>query len=86
MIVDCLVSFPFNVGKPSLIKALTGSAASNVTPDRVRHFGAMSGAVKSSVEGAIEDLIELGYLGTYETEEGYILLMATEKAADRSSR
>jgi hypothetical protein len=82
VIVDCLVSFPFNVGKPSLIKALTGSAASNVTPDRVRHFGAMSGAVKSSVEGAIEDLIELGYLGTYETEERYILLMATEKAAD----
>ncbi|MEO5951756.1 MAG: HRDC domain-containing protein, partial [Chloroflexia bacterium] len=82
VIVECLVSFPFRPGKPSIVKALTGSAASNVTPERVKHFGSMSGAVKSSIEGAIDDLIELGYLETYETEEGYHLLMATEKAAN----
>lgn len=82
VIIECLTSFPFRVGKPSIVKALTGSAASNVSPDRVKHFGAMLGAVKSSVEAAIEELIEQGYLESFETEEGYILLMPTEKAAD----
>ena len=80
VIVECLMSFPFKIGKPSLVKALTGSAASNVTPDRVRHFGAMLGAVKGSLDTAIEGLIEQGYIAAFESEEGYKLLRATNKA------
>ncbi len=79
-IVECLVSFPFNVGRPSLVKALTGSAASNVNPERVRHFGSMPGIVKSSLDAAIDSLIDQGYIVPFESEEGYKLLRATAKA------
>ena len=82
VILECLLSFPFNVGKPSLIKALSGSAASNVSADRVRHFGALEGASPSSIERAIDELVEAGYLAFYETEEGWKLVRATEKAED----
>ncbi|HUP28289.1 MAG TPA: RecQ family ATP-dependent DNA helicase, partial [Chloroflexia bacterium] len=39
VIVECLESFPFNAGRPSLVKALTGSAASTRSSERVKHFG-----------------------------------------------
>jgi superfamily II DNA helicase RecQ len=82
VILECLLSFPFNVGKPSLVKALSGSAASNVSADRVRHFGALEGASPSSIEHAIDELVEAGYLNFYETEEGYKLVQPTDKAED----
>ncbi|HYO50939.1 MAG TPA: ATP-dependent DNA helicase RecQ [Chloroflexia bacterium] len=82
VIVECLASFPFNVGKPSLVKALTGSAASNVRSDRVRHFGKLAAASHSAIERAIDELVEAGYLGTYETPEGYRLLQITELGSD----
>ncbi len=81
-ILECLTSFPFRPGKPSIVKALMGSAASNVTSGRVRHFGTMAGAVKSSLEAAIDSLVEQNYIETVKTEEGYILLRATAKAED----
>ena len=80
VIIECLMSFPFNVGRPSLVKALTGSAASNVNPERVRHFGAMPGIVKSSLDAAIDSLIDQGYIVPFESEEGYKLLRVTAKA------
>jgi ATP-dependent DNA helicase RecQ len=82
VILECLLSFPFNVGKPSLVKALTGSAASNVSSDRVRHFGALEGAMPVSIERAIDDMVEAGYLSFYETEEGWKLVQPTRQAED----
>ncbi len=82
VILECLLSFPFNVGKPSLIKALTGSAGSNVRSDRVQHFGALEGAMASSIERAIDEMVEAGYLSFYETEEGWKLIRPTPKAED----
>ena len=82
VIVECLDSFPFNVGRPSLIKALTGSAASNITADRVRHFGALAGARPASIDKAITELVEQGYLAVYESEEGYRLLRVTGEGRD----
>lgn len=77
VIVRCLASFPFNAGKPSLVNALMGSAASNVRSDRIRHFGALAGAVKASIERAIDQLVEEGYLAYYEHQDGYRLLDIT---------
>ncbi len=77
IIVKCLASFPFNAGKPSLINALVGSAASNVQSDRIRHFGALAGAVKASIERAIDSLAEQGYLAYYEHPDGYRLIEIT---------
>jgi ATP-dependent DNA helicase RecQ len=82
VIIECLASFPFRVGKPSLVKALLGSAASNVTPDRVRHFGALAGTTGSSIERAIDALVEAGYLGTFESEDGYRLLEVTPEGLE----
>ena len=73
VIIECLMSFPFNVGRPSLVKALTGSAASNVNPERVKHFGSMPGIVKSSLDAAIDGLIDQGYIVPFKSEEGYKL-------------
>jgi ATP-dependent DNA helicase RecQ len=82
VIVECLASFPFRVGKPSIVKALLGSAASNVRSDRVRHFGALAGSTANGITRAIDQLIEAGYLGTFETDEGFRLLEITEEGLD----
>ena len=70
------------MGKPSLVKALTGSAASNITPDRVRHFGALAGATPSAISRAIDELAEQGYLSFYESADGFRLLSVTREGAD----
>jgi ATP-dependent DNA helicase RecQ len=80
--VECLISFPFSAGKPSLVKALTGSAASNVKADRVRHFGALAAASPGAVQKAIDELVEGGYLAFYEHEDGFKLLRVTEEGLD----
>jgi ATP-dependent DNA helicase RecQ len=77
VIVECLLSFPFPVGRPSLVNALLGSAASNVTPDRVRHFGALARAMPTHIGRAIDTLVAEDYLANYETDEGYRLLRVT---------
>jgi ATP-dependent DNA helicase RecQ len=82
VIVRCLASFPFNAGKPSLVSALSGSAASNVRSDRIRHFGALAGAVKASIERAIDQLVEEGYLAYYEHPDGYRLLEITPEGLE----
>ena len=82
VIVECLMSFPFNVGKPSLVKALTGSAASNITANRVKHFGSLAAARPSAVEKAIEELAQQGYLEFYESPDGFRLLSVTHEGAE----
>ncbi len=77
VIVDCLTSFPFQPGKPSLVNALTGSAASNVTPERVRGFGALAGATPSAVQRAIDELVDGGYLEFFDSPKGFRLLSVT---------
>jgi superfamily II DNA helicase RecQ len=81
VILECLLSFPFNVGKPSIIKALTGSAASNVRAERVKHFGALEGAITASIDRAIDEMVEAGYLDFYDMD-GFKLVRPTEKAED----
>ncbi|HEY0071568.1 MAG TPA: ATP-dependent DNA helicase RecQ [Chloroflexia bacterium] len=82
VIVECLLSFPFSAGKPSLVKALTGSAASNVKADRVRHFGVLAAASPNSIQRAIDELVEGGYLAFYEHDEGFKLLRVTEEGME----
>jgi ATP-dependent DNA helicase RecQ len=82
VIVECLASFPFNVGKPSVIKALMGSAASNIKADRVRHFGALAAASASAIQRAIDELVEGGYLEFYESPDGFRLLRLGERSVD----
>lgn len=82
VIVDCLLSFPFQPGKPSLVKALTGSAASNVKADRVKGFGLLLGATPSAVGRAIDELVEGGYLAFYESPDGFRLLSVTPEGLE----
>jgi superfamily II DNA helicase RecQ len=64
------------------VKALTGSAASNVRADRVRHFGALAAASPSAIQKAIDELVEGGYLAFYEHDEGFKLLRVTEEGLE----
>jgi ATP-dependent DNA helicase RecQ len=82
VIVECLSSFTFRVGKRSLVNALTGSAASNVKPGQVKHFGALAGVSGSALNKAIDTLVEKEYLGYYESEDGYKLLFITEEGME----
>ena len=82
VIVECLLSFPFPVGKPSLVNALLGSAASNVTPERVRHFGTLARAMPTHIERAIDTLVAEEYLATYETDQGFRLLRVTPEGRE----
>jgi superfamily II DNA helicase RecQ len=70
------------VGKPSLVKALTGSAASNITADRVQHFGALAGATPSAITRAIDELVEQGYLSFFESADGFRLLNITQEGRE----
>ncbi len=81
VIIECLASFPFSVGKPSLVKALVGSAASNLKADRVLHFGALAGASPSSIDKAITELADTGYLDFYE-QDGFRLLAVTNEGRE----
>ncbi len=82
VIIECLASFPYSAGKPSLVRALRGSAASNIKGDRVKHFGALAAVAASAIERAIDELVESGYLQFYE-EAGYKLLQVTPGGFDR---
>ncbi|HUP26938.1 MAG TPA: HRDC domain-containing protein, partial [Chloroflexia bacterium] len=81
VIVECLESFPFNAGRPSLVKALTGSAASNISSERVKHFGALAAASPSSISKAIDELTAQGYIRSYEDGD-FRLLEVTRKGSD----
>ncbi len=81
VIVECLASFPFHAGKPSLAKALTGSATSNMNATKVKHFGALAAASGSAIEKAVDELVKDGYIEFYE-EDGYKLIRPTQDGLD----
>ncbi len=81
VIVECLASFPYSAGKPSLVRALRGSTASNVKGDRIKHFGTLAAAAANAIERAIDELVEGGYLQFYD-QDGYKLLQVTPDGFD----
>ena len=62
LILECVGSLPFGLGKTGLVRVLRGSVQAAVQADRCRHFGALQGLPISHVEREVERLVEAGYL------------------------
>lgn len=68
LILECVGSLPFGLGRTGLARVLRGSVQAAVKVDRCRNFGALASLPISQVEREIERLIEQGYLARDESE------------------
>jgi ATP-dependent DNA helicase RecQ len=80
VMIECVASLPFRMGRSGVAKTLTGSGASAVDADRCRHFGALAMCSQQSVADALARLTDLGYL-EQELSNERPLLRVTPKAA-----
>ena len=80
IMIECVASLPFRMGRSGVAKTLTGSGASAVDADRCRHFGALAMCSQQSVADALARLTDLGYLAQDLSNERP-LLRVTPKAA-----
>jgi superfamily II DNA helicase RecQ len=83
VVLEALGNLPFNMGKPSMTKLLTGSEESKVRADRSEHFGALKHLTPHAIGTIIDELIEHDYLAYFQKEE-YRLIELTPKG--RSTR
>ncbi|MBA2450217.1 MAG: RecQ family ATP-dependent DNA helicase [Chloroflexi bacterium] len=82
VVLDCLQTLPFRIGKRKLALILRGSVQSPIGPERCARYGALAHLSTSKIEGEIERLVEAGYLGRDEGE--YPTLHLTEAGRDKS--
>ncbi len=68
LILDCVKTLPFRVGKRKLVFILRGSVQSPIGPDRCARFGTLGHLPGAHVEREIERLVEGGYLARDEGE------------------
>jgi ATP-dependent DNA helicase RecQ len=83
VVLEAFRELPFNMGKPSMTKLLTGSEESKVRADRSDHFGALKHLTPHAIGTLIDELIEHDYLAYFQKEE-YRLIELTPKG--RSAR
>ena len=69
VVLEALGNLPFNMGKPSMTKLLTGSEESKVRADRSDHFGALKHLTPHAIGTIIDELIEHDYLAYFQKEE-----------------
>ena len=81
VIVECIASLPFPLGRTGAAKALTGAPDSPVSKDRCDHHGALAGFTLKIVRGFVDTLIEDGLLGLSRDTE-YPLIALTEAGRD----
>jgi ATP-dependent DNA helicase RecQ len=83
VVLEAFGALPFNMGKPSMSKLLTGSEESKVRADRSEHFGALKHLTPHAIGTLIDELIEHDYLAYFQKDE-YRLIELTPKG--RSAR
>lgn len=83
LVLQAAQNLPYPMGKPSLIRLLTGSAESRVRNDRSDHFGAARHLTPHALDRLIDALVDHGYLAFY-MKDDYRLLEVTAKG--RSAR
>ena len=83
VVLEAAGNLPYNMGKPSLTRLLTGSTESKVREDRSEHFGALKHLTQNAIEKLIDELIEHDYLAYFQKDE-YRLVEVTSKG--RSAR
>ncbi|HYU18165.1 MAG TPA: ATP-dependent DNA helicase RecQ [Chloroflexota bacterium] len=68
VILDCVRTLPFQVGRRKLVFILRGSVQSPIAPERCARFGALAHLSTAQVEREIERLVGAGYLARREGE------------------
>ncbi len=81
IILDCVESLPFGLGRPGLIRVLKGSVQAAVKDDRTPHFGHLAALPNSHIGREIDRLLEEGYLARDESE--YRRLSVTEQGRQK---
>lgn len=77
-VLIALRTLPFPVGKPGLVRLLSGSVESRIREDRSPAFGALRPFPKSKIETLVDQLIQDGFIHRDEQHE-YKLLSLTQK-------
>ncbi|HET8522663.1 MAG TPA: HRDC domain-containing protein, partial [Thermomicrobiales bacterium] len=80
-VLDAVRTLPFNMGRPGLVKLLTGSIESRVRADRSPSFGALKEVRKARVEALIDRLIDDGYL-LRDLSHEFKIIQLTRKGAE----
>src|SRR5262249_51970137 len=81
IILECVGSLPFGLGKTGLTRVLRGSVQAAVKADRCRNFGALESLPISQVGREIERLVEGGFLDREESE--FRILRLTQAGRDK---
>ena len=82
VILECLASLPFPLGRTGLAKVLTGAADSPVTPDRCAQHGTLTGFTLKALRAFLDTLVEHEHLMLdHDTEYPLLRLTAAGRAA-----
>jgi ATP-dependent DNA helicase RecQ len=79
-VLDSVRTLPFGMGKPGLVRLLSGSMESRVRADRSPSFGVLNDLPKSKVEQIIDKLVDEGFLFR-DLDHEFKLISLTEKGA-----
>ncbi|MGI8587194.1 MAG: RecQ family ATP-dependent DNA helicase [Chloroflexia bacterium] len=79
VMLECIASLPFPMGRTGVAKVLAGSGAAAVHSDRCRHYGALEMCTQAAVGEALLSLVQAGYL-RQDANDGRPLLFLTPKA------
>ncbi len=81
VILECIVSLPYPVGRTKLSKVLTGAADSPFPSDRCRQFGRLEGFSLAAVRRFLDSLAAAGFLNV-DIESEYPVVRITPSGVD----
>jgi ATP-dependent DNA helicase RecQ len=81
VVLDCLRTLPFQIGKRKLVYVLRGSMQSPIGPDRCQRFGALSHLSAAQVGREIDRLVEDGYVARDDGD--FPVLTVTPEGAEK---
>jgi ATP-dependent DNA helicase RecQ len=81
IMLECIASLPFAMGRTGVAKVLAGADSSPVDADRCRHFGALSMCARTAIGQELLKLVEAGYL-RQDLDGEYPLLALTAKGRE----
>ena len=81
IMLECIASLPFPMGKINVAKVLAGSGAALVEADRCRHFGALGMCSQDNIVAGLQTLLDAGWLRQMGTEKPVLARTAQAKDA-----
>src|SRR5438874_6924479 len=62
IMIECLASLPYPLGKTRVAQVLAGSGAAKIEPDQCRHFGALAMCTQEAISAGLQTLLDTGWL------------------------